>query len=181
MGEQALVLSDEQRIELLENRATKNLYVIISMAGVLLLLLSLLISGFVMIGLRMSNIDDGLKTNSDHQEITTGLQSEVTSHREHLLTFNQILATYDINQQAGAMAQIIALEAQREKDLKTFLGTMQHAIISLSRMIPGSRAWHEDFNNEIEKIKFRSGKRLQKLNEMKETTPDKIPDLPIEE
>ena len=93
MDERDQDLSEEDRIELLEKGSGRNLYGMVGMGGVVLLLLSVMISGFVMMSLRISSLTDWQESNKGIQQQVLVLQEQVSAHSEHLIEFNRILAT----------------------------------------------------------------------------------------
>lgn len=178
MDEREQDLSEEDRIEILEKGSSRNLYSMVGMGGVVLLLLSIMISGFVMMSLRISSLTDWQESNKGTQQQIMVLQEQVSAHSEHLIEFNRILATLNVDEQTGAVAQLLSIQTQREVDQQAFLTSMEHATISLSRMVPGTRAWHDDFKGEMEKIRIRSEKRRQEIDKLRGVTPTSIPNDP---
>lgn len=171
-------LSEEDRLDILEKGSSRNLYSMLGVGGVVLLLFSIVVSGFVIMNLRISSLTDWQESHKSILQQTLVLQEQVSAHSEHLIEFNRILATLNVDEQTGAVARLLSIQTQREVDQQSFLTAMENATTSLSRMVPGNRAWRDDFKVELEKIRMRSRKRSQEIDKIRGVTPTSIPEDP---
>ncbi len=165
-------LSDSERIALLEKRVGFHRLLVVILGALTLILLSSVITGVIVLNAQISKIEVPAADDTAGAPATPGqlgkdqlaLKKEQEALAERLAEIETALAsqgTIENIDQVRGMAKILR---EQENDYRTVMLSLRAGMRDLSRMVPGSRTWLEEYeermNRSIEASRQREG-RLQ--------------------
>lgn len=126
--------------------------------------ISTLLTGLVLTNSRLTDVETQLSTTTDLVITLTEQQAALntnlkilTSDHEHVK--NQV-STLDLQSAKGDLATTLSILDTQSKAIDKQLATTRNGMMSLSRMIKGSRVWQDDYKNQYQKL-FDDNKQLK--------------------
>lgn len=118
--------------------------------------ISSLLTGLILTNNRLSTLEDQISEFSN-QVSTFQTQHETVTQNVKLLTqsHQQLAAsigTLDLSAAKGELSQALSILDTQSDALNKQLAVTRNGLMSLSRMIKGSRVWQEDYKNQYQKL-----------------------------
>ena len=155
-------LSDAQRIAKLEKSLSRQTLISSIVALLVLLMLTFFSVGYFALNGRVtSNTENGagpqeadIKVILDKQfkKYTGSLPSSddlTDSYLADIRSFHDRLDDLDVYTKKSSVAELRQILLAREKTDQTFLFALGTGMLSLSKMVRGSRAWFEEYNAQL--------------------------------
>lgn len=151
-------LSDSERIVLLENRVAFHRILVVVLGALTVILLSSVITGVIVLNAQISRIEvpeTGEETagapvsSSQLGKDQLSLKKEQEALAKRLAEIETALAaqgTIENIEQVRAMAQILR---DQENAYRTVMLSLRAGMRDLSRMVPGSRVWLEEYEERM--------------------------------
>ena len=111
--------------------------------------ISTLLTGLVLTNSRLTDVETQAALNTNLKILT--------SDHEHVK--NQV-STLDLQSAKGDLATTLSILDTQSKAIDKQLATTRNGMMSLSRMIKGSRVWQDDYKNQYQKL-FDDNKQLK--------------------
>jgi len=158
-------LTEEQRIAQLEKKAGTNKLVLFSMALVLVIVISMLVTAFTLLIFK--------DTKKSNNEADTGLQTEVLELKQQLGSLDSKLNDFSLTipELKGQLANtqnttLKRVMLEQEQSFQTFLTALQSGTYDLAHMVPGSRTWLEQYSEQISQAMTHSKDRINSLKSL---------------
>jgi uncharacterized protein (DUF1015 family) len=146
-------LTEEQRLERLEVVAQKRRLILVGLASSIGVLLLFLILGFVIQHLRIRDLEVSNEAMAVKMEELSQLPDQFQAMQAQMQAFTETMA----GDSGMTPEQRFTAIERKQVQILTVQGnvieTFQAFLLSLSRMVRGSRSWSEDFRLYSEQIK----------------------------
>lgn len=126
--------------------------------------ISSLLTGLLITNSRLTDVEDQIQQYQEEitvfkeqQDILKQNLQTLTADHEYLVSEVNAL---DLSAAQGDLSQALSLFDQQADALNKQLAVTRNGLMSLSRMIKGSRVWQEDYNNQYKKL-FEDNKDIQ--------------------
>ncbi len=176
---EVIVLSDAERLQLLEGQAKLGrilLFVILGLLGFALpiVLTIALVGGDSAEPVDYSKPIAALEAENKtlHEQLTT-LEEKLKKQSEQLLAVQTSQVTQSVSSESGEKVvtrtdpvmiyQVAKALLGQEQDLQQTLLTQQTSMRDLANMVPGSRSWLQDYNEALNKLLAASKARVLEL------------------
>ena len=176
---EVIVLSDAERLQLLEVQAKLGrilLFVILGLLGFALpiVLTIALVGGDSAEPVDYSKPIAALEAENKtlHEQLTT-LEEKLKKQSEQLLAVQTSQVTQSVSSESGEKVvtrtdpvmiyQVAKALLGQEQDLQQTLLTQQTSMRDLANMVPGSRSWLQDYNEALNKLLAASKARVLEL------------------
>lgn len=176
---EVIVLSDAERLQLLEGQAKLGrilLFVILGLLGFALpiVLTIALVGGDSAEPVDYSKPIAALEAEDKtlHEQLTT-LEEKLKKQSEQLLAVQTSQVTQSVSSESGEKVvtrtdpvmiyQVAKALLGQEQDLQQTLLTQQTSMRDLANMVPGSRSWLQDYNEALNKLLAASKARVLEL------------------
>lgn len=188
------VLSDEQRLTLLEKRATRDRFMLWGVSGVLLLVLLVWLTTGLM---RLFSNDEALTPSSPEiqalQKQAAGFEEQLARIELQLAQQNTRIVTLSAAQssvsaspsapvasgeRSDTLQQVARLMISQEQTFQGSLTALKTGMRDLAAMIPGSRSWLEYYNESLDKPLAESQARVKQLQQWSTGKPVQRPTAP---
>lgn len=166
-------LTEEQRIERLEGQQQKRALVLLGLSISSGLLLLFLIMGFVIQHLRIRDLEVANEEMLAQMEILATLPEQFQAVEAKMENLSTSMGGADGQTPAQRFYAIERKQAQTLTVQGNIIETFQAFLLSLSRMVRGSRSWSEDFKLYTEQIK-------EQNKTLRTSAPAKQPEKPKE-
>ncbi len=163
------VLTEEQRIALLEKKAGTNRIVLFIIALLLIIVTSVSITAISMLIIKGNEAASNQEVVKLKEQVST-LQTQVADYDERLLSLSAELPNIkgQISNSSNVAMQTMLIE--QEQHNQKFLNTLRSATFDLAHMVPGSRAWLDLYSTEIDNAISQSQARVQRLRSLQSGT-----------
>jgi hypothetical protein len=133
--------------------------------------ISSLLTGLIITNNRLSNLEDHIVVFSD-QVTTFQIQHEIVIQNVKMLTKSNTqlvedVGTLDLASAKGELSQALAILNTQSDTIKQQLATTRNGLISLSRMIKGSRVWQDDYKGRYQTLFDENEKILESIKELR--------------
>ncbi|MDX1452749.1 MAG: hypothetical protein R3183_09345 [Oleiphilaceae bacterium] len=164
------VLTEEQRIAMLEKKAGTSRIVLFVIALLLIIVTSVSITALTMLVLKGNEAASNQELVTLKQQISD-LQEKLGGYEERLLTLSAEIPELKgkISNSSNTVLQTMLIEQEQQN--QQFLTTLRSATFDLAHMVPGSRAWLDLYSTEIDDAIAQSQARVQRLRSLKSSTP----------
>lgn len=126
--------------------------------------ISSLLTGLIITNMRLSTLEDQYKTTIE--EVTT-LNKQTDIAIQNLKTLKseydrlaQQVGTLDLTTAKGELSQALTILDTQSAAIDKQLAVTRNGLMSLSRMVKGSRVWQEDYRNQYQEL-FDANKRIK--------------------
>jgi chromosome segregation ATPase len=126
--------------------------------------ISSLLTGLIITNMRLSTLEDQYKTTIE--EVTT-LNKQTDIAIQNLKTLKseydrlaQQVGTLDLTTAKGELSQALIILDTQSAAIDKQLAVTRNGLMSLSRMVKGSRVWQEDYRNQYQEL-FDANKRIK--------------------
>ncbi|EAT12083.1 hypothetical protein HF888_04635 [Bermanella marisrubri] len=139
--------------------------------------ISSLLTGLFITNSRLTDVEDQIlqyqeeiSVFKEQQDILKQNLQTLTADHEYLVSEVNAL---DLSAAQGDLSKALAIYDQQADALNKQLAVTRNGLMSLSRMIKGSRVWQEDYNNQYKKL-FEDNKQIQQaIDELRGVQKDK--------
>jgi len=126
--------------------------------------ISALLTGMILTNFRLGNLEERIATTLDtfqtlieQQEIVvTNLKQLTDSHK----LLEQQVSTLDLESSKGELSTALKILDTQSQNIDRQLAVTRNGLVSLSRMVKGSRVWQEDYKGQYTKL-FEDNKKLK--------------------
>jgi len=126
--------------------------------------ISALLTGMILTNFRLGNLEERIATTLDtfqtlieQQEIVvTNLKQLTDSHK----LLEQQVSTLDLESSKGELSTALKILDTQSQNIDKQLAVTRNGLVSLSRMVKGSRVWQEDYKGQYTKL-FEDNKKLK--------------------
>ena len=129
-------------------------------------IISTLITGLLITNSRLSSVEDLFKNTltqvtqiSEQQKVI--VENIKTLTKEHKALVANV-ETLDLSSAQGELSQALKILDTQSKAIDKQLAVTRNGLISLSRMIQGSRVWQEDYSGQY-KVLFDQNKEIKQM------------------
>lgn len=129
-------------------------------------IISTLITGLFITNSRLSNVEDLFKNTltqvtqiSEQQKVIVENIKTLTKEHKSLVAN---VETLDLSSAKGELSQALKILDTQSKAIDKQLAVTRNGLISLSRMIQGSRVWQEDYSGQY-KVLFDHNKEIKQM------------------
>ncbi|MGR6873291.1 hypothetical protein ACU6U9_13515 [Pseudomonas sp. HK3] len=129
-------------------------------------IVSTLITGLLITNSRLSGVEELFKSTltqvtqiSDQQKVIVENIKTLTTEHKSLV---QNVETLDLDSAQGELSQALKILDTQSKAIDKQLAVTRNGLVSLSRMIKGSRVWQEDYSGQY-KLLFDQNKEIKKM------------------
>jgi len=126
--------------------------------------ISSLLTGLIITNMRLSTLEDQYKTTIE--EVTTlNKQTDIAIQNLKTLKYEydrlaQQVGTLDLTTAKGELSQALTILDTQSAAIDKQLAVTRNGLMSLSRMVKGSRVWQEDYRNQYQEL-FDANKRIK--------------------
>jgi len=129
-------------------------------------IISTLITGLLITNARLSAVetlfkDTLVKTSEISEQQIVIVENLKTLTVEHKRLVQQV-ETLDLDSAKGELSQALQILDTQSKAIDKQLAVTRNGLISLSRMIQGSRVWQEDYSNQYKSL-FEHNKEIKEM------------------
>lgn len=170
-------LPPEDRLKILEKSSRKRLFMIYGLITISVMLLFGQLGGLILLSFRIADIETvqstPLNDNSEFKSISQKLSDL------EVLAFDteEQLSRFDMTKSDGKLRLLAEVMLQHELNRQDELQRLANSMLRLSRMVRGSREWHEDVKEDLN-ILLRGSKEIEE--KLYQILPDKKPAKPRE-
>jgi len=129
-------------------------------------IVSTLITGLLITNSRLSNVEELFKNTLTQVTQVTDQQKVIVENIKTLTKEHQALVanveTLDLSSAQGELSQALKILDTQSKAIDKQLAVTRNGLISLSRMIQGSRVWQEDYSGQY-KVLFDQNKEIKQM------------------
>ncbi len=126
--------------------------------------ISALLTGMILTNVRLGSLEERVGTTletfqrlTEQQEIVvTNLKQLTDSHR----LLDQQVSTLDLKSSKGDLSTALKILDIQSQNIDKQLAVTRNGLVSLSRMVKGSRVWQEDYRGQYTKL-FEDNKKLK--------------------
>ena len=125
-----------------------------------------MITGLLITNSRLSSVEDLFKNTltqvtqiSEQQKVIVENIKTLTKEHKALVTN---VETLDLSSAQGELSQALKILDTQSKAIDKQLAVTRNGLISLSRMIQGSRVWQEDYSGQY-KVLFDQNKEIKQM------------------
>ncbi|MEH6343479.1 MAG: hypothetical protein V7785_00205 [Bermanella sp.] len=126
--------------------------------------ISALLTGMILTNVRLGSLEERVGTTletfqrlTEQQEIVvTNLKQLTDSHR----LLEQQVSTLDLKSSKGDLSTALRILDIQSQNIDKQLAVTRNGLVSLSRMVKGSRVWQEDYRGQYTKL-FEDNKKLK--------------------
>ncbi|GAA6134798.1 hypothetical protein NBRC116188_15880 [Oceaniserpentilla sp. 4NH20-0058] len=129
-------------------------------------LISTLVTGLLITNSRLSAVetlfkDTLIKTSEISEQQAVIIENVKTLTQRHNRLTSQV-TTLDLDSAKGELSQALQILDTQSQAIDKQLAVTRNGLVSLSRMIKGSRVWQEDYSNQY-KLLFERNKEIKKM------------------
>jgi hypothetical protein len=133
--------------------------------------ISSLLTGLIITNNRLSNLEDQITVFSD-QVTTFQMQHETVIQNVKILTKSNTqlvgdVGTLDLGAAKGELSQALTILNTQSDAIKQQLATTRNGLISLSRMIKGSRVWQDDYKGRYQTLFDDNEKIIESIKKLR--------------
>lgn len=147
---------DEAEIELELPFYKTDAFMFVIKLSVALGVISSLLTGLIMTNQRLGSLEDQVSAFSEqvssfqtqHEAVTENVKLLTTSHKQLAGT----IGTLDLTAAQGELSQALTILDTQSAALDKQLAVTRNGLMSLSRMIQGSRVWQEDYTGQYQAL-----------------------------
>ncbi len=152
-------LSESQRLNMLEETVSTNRLVLVAMAVVAVVGISVgvTIGVIKLMTPDMSYVDSRAFARLEREVAI--LKDAAISYEKSLNQARELLDTSN-------SSTYKALMLEQEQSHQRYLQTLKEGMRDLARMIPGSRTWLEEYNEQLDQVAAESRARMQRLDDI---------------
>jgi hypothetical protein len=139
-------------------------FVLVLKLSVTLGLVSTLITGLIITNSRLSGVEDLFKDTLTQVSQVSEQQKIMIENLKTLTSDHQLLVakveTFNLDSAQGELSQALNILDTQSKAIDKQLAVTRNGLISLSRMIQGSRVWQEDYSGQYKQL-FEHNKEIK--------------------
>ena len=133
--------------------------------------ISSLLTGLIITNNRLSNLEDQITVFSD-QVTEFQMQHETVIQNVKILTKSNTqlvgdVGTLDLGAAKGELSQALTILNTQSDAIKQQLATTRNGLISLSRMIKGSRVWQDDYKGRYQTLFDDNEKIIESIKKLR--------------
>lgn len=126
--------------------------------------ISSLLTGLIITNTRLSTLEEKYRTTIEEVS-TLNNQAEIAIKNLKTLKseydrLNQQVGTLDLTAAKGDLSQALTILDTQSNALDKQLAVTRNGLMSLSRMVKGSRVWQEDYKNQYQDL-FEANKKIK--------------------
>ncbi len=177
-GDEKPELSDAERLQRMETSVRFNKLLLIVLGALCIILLSAVITGTIVIQQSL----DKAPAPAEEEKLTDAAGEAAPSLRKRLAAIEatqganaarmdeiqKATASLQIIERTGQVEKMLEILRQQERDYRDLMINLKAGMHDLSRMVPGSRTWLEEYNERIDRGLANSREREKRLREVPE-------------
>jgi chromosome segregation ATPase len=126
--------------------------------------ISALITGMILTNFRLGNLEERIATTLSTFKTLTEQQEIVVTNLKQLTDSHKLLerqvSTLDLESSKGELSTALKILGTQSKNIDKQLAVTRNGMISLARMVKGSRVWQEDYKGQYKNL-FDENKTLK--------------------
>ena len=126
--------------------------------------ISALLTGMILTNFRLGNLEERIATTLDTFQTLTEQQEIVVTNLKQLTDSHKLLeqqvSTLDLESSKGELSTALKILDTQSQNIDRQLAVTRNGLISLSRMVKGSRVWQEDYKGQYTKL-FEDNKKIK--------------------
>lgn len=175
-AEAAPELSDSERIARLEKSVSFHRMLVIILGALTIILLSSVITGVIVLNAQLADLQapEPTETAAADDPATgkslSALEKQLQEQATRLEEIDKSLATQRAVQEIQAVQLMTDVLRQQESGYRAVMVNLKAGMRDLSRMIPGSRTWLEEYEDRMNRSLAGSRERMERLSEISQAT-----------
>jgi uncharacterized phage infection (PIP) family protein YhgE len=134
-------------------------------------IISSLLTGLILTNNRLSTLEEQISVFSEQVSTFQSQHETVTENVKLLTKSHQLLAkdvgTLDLGAAKGELSQALTILNTQSDAIDKQLAVTRNGIISLSRMVKGSRVWQEDYKSQYQTLFADNAKIKQSIKALR--------------
>lgn len=126
--------------------------------------ISALLTGMILTNVRLGSLEERVTTTLDTFQRLTEQQEIVVTNLKQLTDSHKLLgqqvSTLDLKSSKGDLSTALKILDIQSQNIDKQLAVTRNGLVSLSRMVKGSRVWQEDYRGQYTKL-FEDNKKLK--------------------
>lgn len=173
-------LSDADRLQRLETSSRFQKLLLIILGALCIILLSAVITGTIVLQQGMEKsaqpeepalTDDAGEASPDLRKRLAAIEAAQDRNAARMDEIQEATSRLQIVERTGQVDKMAEILRQQERDYRELMVNLKAGMHDLSRMVPGSRTWLEEYNERIDRGLASSREREKRLREIPEVKP----------